>query len=112
MRFKNAVVLKKISDKLSGEKSKFTGYEKEFNEVLNNFVGSYLQTSNITAEAGKSLFDTLVGKLDDIKNAFTNSKEYKNLETTVNVYKNYRDNLSDEFKSAVKQLLEIMRIYS
>ncbi len=101
----NAVVLKKISDKLSGEKSKFTGYEKEFNEVLNNFVGSYLQTSNITAEAGKSLFDTLVGKLDDIKNAFTNSKEYKNLETTVNVYKNYRDNLSDEFKSAVKTAL-------
>lgn len=101
----NAVILKKISDKLSEEKSRFAGYEKEFDEVLNKFIGSYLETSNITAAAGKSLFDTLVGKLDEIKNAFKNSKEYKDLDNTVNVYKKYRDNISDEFKTAVKTAL-------
>lgn len=101
----NAVIFKKISDKLSEEKSRFTGYEKEFDEVLNKFIESYLETSNITAAAGKSLFDTLVSKLDEIKNAFKNSKEYKTLDNTINVYKKYRDNISDEFKSAVKTAL-------
>ncbi len=101
----NAVVLKKVSDKLSGEKSKFAGYEKEFDGVLNSFLANYLETSGITAEGGKSLFDTIVGKLDQVKSAFTSSKEYKNLETTMNVYKKYRDNLDDTFKSAVKEAL-------
>ncbi|MCM1003751.1 MAG: hypothetical protein NC408_05345 [Candidatus Gastranaerophilales bacterium] len=101
----NAVVLKKVSDKLSGEKSKFAGYENEFNGVLNSFLANYLESSGITAEGGKSLFDTIVGKLDQIKSAFTSSKEYKNLETTMNVYKKYRDNLDDTFKTAVKDAL-------
>lgn len=97
-----SVILKKISDKLSTEKSKFAGYEKEFNGVLDKFVSNYLSTSEIKSD---NLFDTLVSKLDEIKNSFTASKEYKNLENTMNVYKKYRDNLDDTFKTAVRTAL-------
>ena len=97
-----SVILKKISDKLSTEKSKFAGYEKEFDGVLDKFVSNYLSTSEIKSD---NLFDTLVSKLDEIKNSFTASKEYKNLENTMNVYKKYRDNLDDTFKTAVRTAL-------
>lgn len=100
-----AVVLKKISDNLSTEKTNFKGYEKEFEEVLSKFVENYLETSDIKAEEGKSLFDTIVGKLDDIKKEFTSSKDYANLTNTVNVYKKYRDNMETDFKTLLKEAL-------
>lgn len=100
-----AVLVKNISTALSTEKSKFSGYEKEFDEVLNKYIENYIATNNVTATGNQSLFTTLSGKVNDIKSAFIASDDYKNLKNTVDVYKKYRDNMEEAFKTALKEAL-------